>query len=125
MNQFVEMRTAAGLLQEDVARALNIDRSTVAKWEMGVAKPRADRLPAIARLYKCRISELFSEDEYLLGKTDNPYAQDSSELEERESELFSDFRELNEAGKGLVTDYIKMLLSRAEYRQEDNVPLAR
>lgn len=59
MNQLTAMREKANLSQEDVAAALKIDRSTVAKWETGAAYPRADKLPAIAALYGCSIDELF------------------------------------------------------------------
>lgn len=59
MSQLTELRIRANLLQEEVAAALNINRSTVAKWETGVSSPRADKLPALARLYGCSIDELF------------------------------------------------------------------
>ena len=59
MNQLTAMREKANLSQEEVAVALKIDRSTVAKWETGVAYPRADKLPAISALYGCSIDELF------------------------------------------------------------------
>ena len=59
MIQLTAMREKANLSQEKVAVALKIDRSTVAKWETGVAYPRADKLPAIAALYGCSIDELF------------------------------------------------------------------
>ena len=62
MNLFAKRRIKAGLLQEEVAAALFVDRSTVAKWETGKAKPRADKLPAIAELYKCSIGQLLCDD---------------------------------------------------------------
>lgn len=61
-NPFVVCRTRAGLLQEDVSRALNIDRSTVALWETGRTLPRADRLNAIAKLYGCTVDDLLSKE---------------------------------------------------------------
>ena len=61
MNQLAALREKANLLQEDVAAALKIDRSTVAKWESGASSPRADKLPALARLYGCTIDALFRE----------------------------------------------------------------
>lgn len=63
MNPFAKARIKAELNQEQAAAALHVDRSTVAKWETGVAKPRADKLPAIAGLYRCSIGELLSCDE--------------------------------------------------------------
>ena len=60
MNAFAKRRIKAGFLQEEVATAINVDRSTVAKWETGVAKPRADKLIAISQLYKCPVEALLS-----------------------------------------------------------------
>lgn len=61
MNQLAALREKANLLQEDVAAALKIDRSTVAKWETGASSPRTDKLPALAQLYGCTIDALFSK----------------------------------------------------------------
>jgi transcriptional regulator with XRE-family HTH domain len=38
------LREAFGLTQDDLARALQCDRSTVAKYETGDRRPRGDRL---------------------------------------------------------------------------------
>ncbi len=61
-NPFAKRRIDANLSQEDAASALGIERSTIAKWETGKAKPRADKLPSIARLYGCSISDLLCND---------------------------------------------------------------
>lgn len=58
MNGFARMRVAANLLQEEAAASLRVDRTTISKWETGDAKPRADKLLAIANLYGCNISDL-------------------------------------------------------------------
>ncbi len=61
------LRESTGLTQEAVATKLNIQRTTVSMWESGDAKPRADKLPMLAKLYNCTIDELFEE-----GKDDRP-----------------------------------------------------
>lgn len=62
MNLFAKRRIEAGLSQEMAASGLHVDRSTIAKWETGVAKPRLDKIPAIASLYKCPVAALISEE---------------------------------------------------------------
>ena len=52
-------RTELGMTQEELAEKLNIERSTVAKWETGQAMPRADKLPHLAKVLKCEINDLF------------------------------------------------------------------
>ena len=48
--------------QREVARQLGVSESAVNKWERGLAKPRADRLPQIAKLYGCTIEELLVDE---------------------------------------------------------------
>ena len=56
-----KMRLARGLTQAKLAEALVVDTSTVTKWETGEAKPRADKLPLLAKILGCSIDELFAE----------------------------------------------------------------
>ena len=51
-------REKAGLRQIDVAKALNVDRSTVAKWEVGLAFPRVSALIQLASILDCSVDEL-------------------------------------------------------------------
>ncbi|MBR3741451.1 MAG: helix-turn-helix transcriptional regulator [Clostridia bacterium] len=44
--------------QAEVAKALGIRQSTVAMWENGTNLPRADKLPALSKLYHCPIEKL-------------------------------------------------------------------
>ncbi len=48
--------------QQDVAKILNIDRSTVSKWESGVAIPDQSILPRIADLYNVSVDFLLGRD---------------------------------------------------------------
>ena len=61
MNPFKKNRNAAGLTQQTVADKLGVYQSTVAMWEAGDNKPRADILPQIAKLYNCTIDDLLRE----------------------------------------------------------------
>ncbi len=54
------LREKNGLRQKDLAKELNVDRSTVAKWETGCAVPKTDRLPKIAEILNCTIEDLYN-----------------------------------------------------------------
>lgn len=54
-------RKKAKLLQKDVADELGVHRSSVAKWETGVAIPRVGTLMKLARLYGCTIEDLIGD----------------------------------------------------------------
>lgn len=54
-----ELRLLAGYLtQESLAEKLCVDRSTVAKWESGVAYPRFEMLQQLSILFSCSIDEI-------------------------------------------------------------------
>jgi len=61
MNAFAFYRNKANLTQESVATSLDVDRSTVAKWEAGDAFPRANKLVKLAELYRCTLDDLLKD----------------------------------------------------------------
>ena len=67
MNMFRMAREEVGLTQEQVAKMLSVDQSTVSYWESGDVKPRADKLPQLAKLYGCKIDDLFDDTDRPAG----------------------------------------------------------
>ncbi len=59
MNNLKEVREKANLTQEQLANLINVDRSTITKWETGKASPRSDKLSMLAKVLDCRIDDLF------------------------------------------------------------------
>ena len=57
-----EWRKKRMLTQQELADVLKIDRVAVCKWETGVNRPRADKLPDIAKALNCKIDDLFKEE---------------------------------------------------------------
>lgn len=55
---FAEMRKKRNLLQKDVASALGVDRSSVAKWETGESVPKLETLVRLSDLLFCSVDEL-------------------------------------------------------------------
>lgn len=49
--KLVELRTARGVTQEDVARSLSISNKTVSKWETGASAPDLPMLAALSRYF--------------------------------------------------------------------------
>ena len=61
VNGFEAARRRAGLTQDCVADVLRIDRSTVSKWESGLAMPRANLIKQLAMLYGCTADSLLED----------------------------------------------------------------
>ena len=62
MNTIKERRLRGAIpTQLEVAKILGVSGSAVSKWERGLSKPLADRLPVLAKLYGCSIDELFAD----------------------------------------------------------------
>ena len=62
MKNIRDLRKKANMTQEPLAMEMEIDRSTVAKWETGAAIPRGDKLPLLAKKLGCSIDDLYAEE---------------------------------------------------------------
>ena len=63
MHNIRVLREKNGFSQQQVAEVVNVSQQAVARWENGLAKPRADLLPQLAALFHCTIDELFRDPE--------------------------------------------------------------
>lgn len=57
-----ELRLLRNLTQYELAKSLNIKRSTVAMWELGKSMPRSDKLQQLAEILGCSIDDLYRKD---------------------------------------------------------------
>ena len=63
MNNIKVFRENNGFTQMDIAEKLQIDKSTVSKWETGDSMPRADKLKQLAKILNCTVDDLLREEE--------------------------------------------------------------
>lgn len=63
MNKVRELRQKLELTQEELAKSLGVERTTVTKWEIGESKPRADMLVKLSRVLGCSVDVLLCNDE--------------------------------------------------------------
>lgn len=62
MTVLKKLRNKKNFSQEAVALRMNVSVATVSRWETGEMKPRADKLPALAKLFGCTIDELLKQE---------------------------------------------------------------
>ena len=72
--QIKNYRKTEGLTQEQVANYLGVSTPAVNKWEKGNTYPDISLLPALARLLKIDMNELFSFREELTEKEIDGYS---------------------------------------------------
>lgn len=61
MNQIKAIRESRGLTQNEAAMKLDIDNSTISKWETGESLPRAATLIRLAEVLGCTVDELLKD----------------------------------------------------------------
>lgn len=68
MHRIKEYRIKLGLKQKDLAKILDVDRSTVTKWENNKSHPDFKLIPKIANVFSCDIGDLFLDKEKSLAQ---------------------------------------------------------
>lgn len=58
MKSIKTIRASAGLTQEELARAIGVDRVTVANWESGKTEPKLSQACKIANLCGVKIENM-------------------------------------------------------------------
>lgn len=52
-------RVNAGYTQDAASKKINVDKSTIIKWEQGKTVPRADQLKSLCELYNVPMDYIF------------------------------------------------------------------
>jgi len=60
--KITELRERAGMTQAQLADKLDVDVSTVCKWETGVNTPRVDGILKLADMFRCSTDELLGRE---------------------------------------------------------------
>lgn len=110
MNRFKELRKEKGLTQFELAQQLNIDQTTISKWELNKA------LPDTAMLIK--LSNFFNvSTDYLLERTSFYYPdnlQKEPQLNDEEQKLIEDYRSLTTPLQKMIKETIKTFKTSKE-----------
>lgn len=63
MTAIKSLRIKKGISQDTLAKLLGTTQAAVAMWETGARMPRADKLPRLAEVLGCTVSDLFAKAE--------------------------------------------------------------
>lgn len=62
VNAILKLRVRKGITQEELARYVSVDRTTVTKWETGKSKPRVAVLLKLSVVLDCTVDDLLREE---------------------------------------------------------------
>lgn len=103
------LRTAQGLTQDELAKILQVSRSTIGMYENGSREPDYETLNCIADFFNVNI-------DYLLGRTTKTIPVIHNITSRRlELELLAHFNKLNDAGKTEATKRVAELTFLPRY----------
>lgn len=103
---FVNFIQSKGISAYKVAKETGISQGQMNEYKNGKRMPTTENLIKIAEYLKCSI-------DFLLGRTG---------ADEREIQLISDFRKLNDEGKTAVQNYMDFTATNPQYQKYTNVP---
>ena len=55
-------RALKDMSQDDLAKAVNVSRQTISKWEMDAANPEMDKALEICKIFNCTLDNLFRDE---------------------------------------------------------------
>ena len=106
-----EARKKNNLTQTEVAKKLNIDYTTIGRYENGITEPNIETLKQLAKLYNTTVDSLIDNDV--------PYLLDKSLLSQEQNEIIDQIINLTREQCMLVSAYIEGL--KIGQTKRDNV----
>ena len=108
-----ELRQQKGVSQEEVAKFLNVERTTYTAYESGKSRPVR---------YLDKLSSYFNvSSDYILGLVDSPSIKEIKfeTLSDLEKQLIIDYWKLNDVGKEKLISYSRDLLEIPSYTKKE------
>lgn len=106
-----ELRISKNLIQNDIAKILNIPKSTYARYELEVSEAPIEIYFRLANFYGVSL-------DYLLDNP-NPVKEKKSEFSLHEEELIDIYRELSDYNKEVILRNMYILLPATERTKYD------
>lgn len=119
MNTVKKLRQEKNLTQAELAKILNLDQTTVSKWELEKALPDTQMLIKLAKFFDV-------STDYLLGVSTLYYPdkiKSSAELSPDGQELLEIFNSLEREHRAQILEYARYFAQRAHpqtYKRKNN-----
>ena len=115
--RLIELRNGTGLTQAELARKLDMSRSTLGMYETAKREPDIETLE--------RIADFFNVDmDYLLGNTNKTtmlIERKELPLNDSERSFLDSFRRLDDTDQARILERIEVLLEADKYKEKDTL----
>lgn len=111
MNIFRNLRKERGLTQIELANILNVDQTTISKWELGKALPETNMLIRLSTFYDVSSDYLLGRSSYYYPDKINRNFSTISELTSKEETLLNNFRKLVPETQDYIIGIVQNLAS--------------
>ena len=98
--QLKALRIQNKMRQKDVAKAINVSRSTISGYETKDRQPSHEKLNALANLFDVSI-------DYLLNVNDNDTESSSNSNDDIDKQIFELYRNLSNTSKKELLNYLQ------------------
>jgi transcriptional regulator with XRE-family HTH domain len=108
-----EIREIKGISQSELAAAIGTTQTNISRWEQGKNEPTSNFIILLA-------NHLQTTTDYLLGReTEYGIVEIKSDLSltQDENEILTNYRKLNDQGKGRLVGYLIALIENTKYRR--------
>lgn len=118
MMRLKELRKNFGITQKELAERLEVDRTTVIKWEAGKNGATQKTLVKIADLFGVSI-------EYLLGESDDPTKKDpqpvpgADQMDEQLQQMLALVEKMTDEERNNIISYMKFLAGSKDGGEEE------
>lgn len=125
-----ELRVKTGFTQSQIAKMLNIDRSTYSYYEIGKTTPDLSTVVSLAKIFNIPLNDLLSDEithqslaqpkfpaNYLFSKKNSSHIY---ELSSEEKELVGFYRVCSEQQRKAVMEHLMQMNPRHFYNSEKN-----
>lgn len=108
-NKLYQLRSASGFTQQQIAKQLNVDRSTYSNYERAITEPDVNTLIKLAKIFGVDVNALLASGEDFKRVAD-PAAVPVYSLSKEEKYLIIRYRMLSSAEKEAAAEFIDKFL---------------
>lgn len=100
--------SASNMSKSELATRLNVSKTAVSSWCLGLKAPRMDKIDAMAQIFGVTRSAFYAEvTHHIIAPTDNP----------KINHIFQNAQYLNDVGLQRLSDYSDDLVASGNYQK--------